>query len=250
MSDDGPGSALRNTLYKRKTRSARRMGPGRRVLFAVAVPLAEGLIRLWWRSCRIVRVVGAEHLDQVLAQTPSFLPAYWHQHHLFGARYLLSRQQDTRLKVGFLISPSLDGELGARLMRRLGGAVIRGSSSNTGALALKDYFQALTRDAISPVINPDGPRGPRFKCKPGAVLLAQMSNRPIVPLAYAARHAWTFHWDKFVLPWPFTRIAVAIGEPIRVPRTLDAQGVEQVQAAVEQALHAAYKAAHAALDES
>ena len=79
---------------------------------------------------------------------------------------------------------------------------------------MKEYFQALMREQVSPVLNPDGPRGPRFKCKPGAVLLAQMSHRPLLPLAYAASHAWLVHWDKFVLPWPFARIAVAIGEPM------------------------------------
>lgn len=248
MRDDKQGGALRNTLYKRKTRSGRRLGAGRKLLFALLVPVAEALIRLWWSSCRIRTVVGAQHLDAVLAQNASFLPAYWHQHHLFCARYLLGRQRDSALRVGFLISPSLDGEIGAQLMKRLGGVVIRGSSSNTGALALKDYYQALTKEGISPVINPDGPRGPRFKCKPGVVLLAQMSNRPILPLAYAARRAWLIHWDKFVLPWPFTRIAVAVGEPLRVPRTLDAAGVAALQTALEHSLYDAYRAARAALE--
>jgi Domain of unknown function (DUF374) len=48
---------------------------------------------------------------------------------------------------------SVDGELGAMILRRLGGAVIRGSSSHTGAQALKGYFQALMREQVSPVIN-------------------------------------------------------------------------------------------------
>ena len=37
---------------------------------------------------------------------------------------------------------------------------------------------------------PDGPRGPRFTFKPGALLLSQMSGRPILPMAYAASRAW------------------------------------------------------------
>ena len=59
--------------------------------------------------------------------------------------------------------------------------VIRGSSSHTGARALRDYYLALVQENISPIITPDGPRGPRFKFKPGAILLAQMSGRPMLP---------------------------------------------------------------------
>ena len=117
------------------------------------------------------------------------------------------------------------------LVRRLGGAVIRGSSTHTGARALRDYYTALVKDQVSPVLTPDGPRGPRFKFKPGALLLAQMSGRPILPMAYAASRAWLVKWDKFVIPKPFARIVVAIGEPVYVPRVIDAAGFEALQAA-------------------
>jgi hypothetical protein len=80
----------------------------------------------------------------------------------------------------------------------VGGRVIRGSSTHTGARALRDYYVALVQENISPVITPDGPRGPRFKFKPGAILLAQMSGRPMLPLAYAASRASLIKWDKFV----------------------------------------------------
>jgi hypothetical protein len=68
-------------------------------------PLLLGIVRLWWRSCPIVAVVGEEHLQSVLQRWPSFLPCYWHQHQLFGARYLMQLQQQQRLRAGFLISP-------------------------------------------------------------------------------------------------------------------------------------------------
>ena len=86
MSDDKPGGAFRNTIYRRVTASGRRMGPMRRWLYRLAAPTLLALVRLWWSSCRIVAVVGEEHLEAVLARWPSFLPCYWHQHQLFGAR--------------------------------------------------------------------------------------------------------------------------------------------------------------------
>jgi lysophospholipid acyltransferase (LPLAT)-like uncharacterized protein len=219
----------------------------RRLLYALAAPAVLAVVRLWWRSCRIVAVVGEEHLEAALRSAPSFLPCYWHQHQLFCARYLLQAQRHRRLRIGFLISPSVDGELGAMIIRRAGGYVIRGSSSHTGALALKGYFEALMREQISPVINPDGPRGPRFKFKPGAVLLAQMSGRPMLPMAYAASRAWLVHWDRFVLPVPFCRIAIALGVPRQVPRVLDAAAMQALMLEMEHTLKQTYASAHAAL---
>ncbi|HXR20496.1 MAG TPA: lysophospholipid acyltransferase family protein [Steroidobacteraceae bacterium] len=248
-SDEEPGreGALRNTIYRQITRSGRRMGRLRRALYGLLAPLVVGLVRLWWRSCRIVAVVGEAHLDAVLARAPSFLPCYWHQHQLFCGYYLLQAQQRRRLRVGFLISPSVDGELGAMIIRRVGGVVIRGSSSHTGALALKGYFEALVHEHVSPVINPDGPRGPRFKFKPGAVLLAQLSGRPMLPMAYVASRAWLVHWDRFVLPMPGSRIVIAFGPPREVARVLDAAAVEAITLDMERALHATYQSARAAL---
>ena len=56
-----------------------------------------------------------------------------------------------------------------------------------------------------------------------------MSQRPILPMAYAASRATLFHWDKFVLPWPFARIVIAIGEPRQVPRTMSPAALEPLQ---------------------
>src|SRR5665213_1960180 len=131
LTDPGPDEHLRNSFYRKNTRSGRRMTAGRRLLYWLAVPLALAIIKLWVGSCRVVRVVGVEHLDTALAKAPSLIPCYWHQHQLFCAAYLL-RQRARGLAVGWLISPSVDGELGAMMVRRIGGGVIRGSSTHTG----------------------------------------------------------------------------------------------------------------------
>jgi hypothetical protein len=241
--DDG---GLRNTLYRNATRSRRRMTPARRALYAVAVPIAAALIRLWWRCCPVVCIEGEEHFEAALARAPSLVPCYWHQHQLYCGKFLVE-QRARGFTAGWLISPSVDGELGAMLVRRFGGAVIRGSSTHTGARALRDYYQALTRDGVSPVITPDGPRGPRFEFKPGAILLAQMSQRPVLPLAYAASRAWLIKWDKFVIPMPGARIAIAIGAPRYVPRVTDAASLERLQGEMEGELKSLYGVARAAL---
>jgi lysophospholipid acyltransferase (LPLAT)-like uncharacterized protein len=134
------------------------------------------------------------------------------------------------------------------IARRAGGHVIRGSSTHTGARALRDYYQALVKEDISPVITPDGPRGPRFKFKPGAILLAQMSGRPILPMAYAASRAWRIKWDRFVIPVPFSRIAIAIGPPRYVPRAMDGPTLERLQGEMEVELRRLFEEARTALN--
>lgn len=213
----------------------------------MAAPIALGLMRLVWGWCKVVRLVGAEHIGAALAAAPSFIPVYWHQHQLFCAKFLFE-QRSAGVKLGVLISPSVDGEFGAIIVRSLGGEVIRGSSTHTGARALRDFYQALVHDGISPVIAPDGPRGPPWKFKPGALLLAQLSQRPVVPLSYCASRAWKISWDRFVIPKIGARIAIVVGEPVYVAKGLDAAALERLQADMEQRLGLLFEAAKAALE--
>jgi hypothetical protein len=210
--------------------------------------LALGLIRLGWGWCRVQKILGEEHIAEALGRTASFIPAYWHQHQLLCSKYLFDAGERGILKPGLLVSPSVDGEFGAMLARRLGGHVIRGSSTHTGARALRDFYQALVHEGVSPVIAADGPKGPRFKFKLGALLLAQLSQRPIVPMSYCASRAWKISWDRFVIPQPFARVVIAIGEPVYVRKGLDAAALEALQGEMEQRLSELFESARRALD--
>lgn len=237
----------RKPIYEQQTRSRRRLTPARRALYLLAVPVALALIRFWWKACRVVRVLGEGRLEQALATHGSVIPVYWHAHQLFPIRFLLAHRA-AGLKLGFLISPSVDGEIPALLVQRAGGYAIRGSSSNTGARALRDYYEAVVKQGVSPSITPDGPHGPRRQFKPGAILVAQMTGRPILPMAFAASRVFLFPtWDRFALPWPLARIVLAVGEPRVVPRRLDAAGLERWQAELRDELNRLFEQARAAL---
>ena len=69
----------------------------------------------------------------------------------------------------------------------------------------------------------DGPKGPRYVAKMGAVLLAKKTGNPILPFTIAAQHHWTVRrsWDQFQVPRPFTRVRVTIAAPIYVPAEAD-----------------------------
>ena len=226
--DPEDAGGLRNTLYKKETRSKRRMTPVRRFVWRIVATIGVFLIKTFWRSCRVVRIVGDEHMAAALAASPSLIPVYWHQHQIFCSKYLFD-QKARGLKLGFLISPSVDGDIGVMVVAKFGGHSIRGSTTHTGARALRDYYDALVKQGLSPSITPDGPKGPRFVFKPGAILLSQMSQRPMLPISWCASRATLFAWDKFVLPWPFSRIVIAVGAPRQVPRTMQPAALEAMQ---------------------
>ena len=238
---------LRNTLYRKVTRGNRRLTRGRMLVYRIAVVVAWALVRFFWATCRIQQRPGFEAARPAVRDAQSLIPVYWHQHLLFGARALLDLRPDG-LKVGFLISASVDGTGPAMLVQRVGGHVIRGSSTHTGARALRDYYETIVKQQISPAITPDGPRGPLHEFKPGAVMLSQLTGRPILPISIAASRTWRLRtWDRFELPLPFSRVVIAYGEPVRVPRGMDAQSLARMQAEMAQNLQALQAQARAAL---
>jgi lysophospholipid acyltransferase (LPLAT)-like uncharacterized protein len=225
-SDESP----RNRLYHGQTRSRRKLTRGRLLLYRVAVVVAWWLVRGLWATCRITHVAGRDAAGQAVREHRSLIPVYWHQHLLFGAHALLDLRSDG-LKPGFLVSASIDGTAPAMLVEKVGGQVIRGSSTNTGARALRDYYETIVKQQVSPAITPDGPRGPLHEFKPGAIMLAQITGKPILPIAVAHSRAYRFPtWDAFELPLPFSRVAIVYGEPIRVARAMEAAALADWQA--------------------
>lgn len=196
----------------------RKLSRRRKLFYALAGPLFGGLVRLWWMSCS-VRVIGDQSaLNQAARDGKPVIPCYWHQQHLFCARHMLGMLKQG-LRVGFLVSPSVDGEVPARLVAGMGARVIRGSSTRTGAQALRQMYQVVARDGVSPVTTVDGPKGPAKVFKEGAINLAGLTGAPMIPIACAARRAWYLdRWDRFLLPRPFTRVTVAIGAAVSVPK--------------------------------
>jgi len=250
VTDDATGSEApepRNTLYRKVTRGRRRLTRGRMLLYRVAVVVAWQLVHLFWATCRVRATPGLERARAAVRENRSVIPVYWHQHMLFGVKALLALRDDG-LKLGFLISPSVDGTAPAMLVGKIGAHVIRGSSTHTGARALRDYYETIVKQEISPAITPDGPRGPAHEFKPGAVMLAQLTGKPILPVSVAASRTWRFRtWDRFELPLPFSRVVIAYGEPVRLPRGVDAEALSRLQSDMAERLHALQREARAAL---
>lgn len=209
----------------------------RKVLPKIAKPLLKGLLNILWLTCRVKTVLGDEHAEKVIKDGKPVIPCYWHQNHMFGIYYMLQLRK-RGLKLGFLISPSRDGEVPAQIAESWGLRAIRGSSNRTGAKALKELYELITKEGISPVNTSDGPTGPIHKFKPGALMLAQMTGAPILPVSYSASSYWELKsWDKFIIPKPFSTVVIAVGEPRYVEKGIGMMEMEPVQKEMEDTLN-------------
>jgi len=92
----------------------------------------------------------------------------------------------------------------------------------------------MLKDGYSIVTTADGPRGPKYEFKSGTVLMARIAGVPIVPIACAADRAWYLNrWDDFMIPKPFARVVVAVGQPYLVSRDVKLDEIEPHRLAVQ-----------------
>ena len=93
---------------------------------------------------------------------------------------------------------------------------VRARAAAVGAVV---EMARLMRDGCTTAFTIDGPKGPRYVAKMGAVMLAKKSGHPIMPVTMALDRYWTTpSWDLFQIPKPFTRARVYVAPPIYVPR--------------------------------
>ncbi len=221
----------------------------RRIYYALGVSLLRGVIRMLTATYRVERVIGAEHIEPFLESKALCAPCYWHQHHVVGSTLMRSWVQKG-FKACFLISASVDGEVPARIARGWGAEVIRGSANQSGALALRD-MQRMMKNGFSIVTTADGPRGPKYEFKMGAILMARIAAIPIIPIACAADRAWYLkRWDNFMIPKPFSRIVLAIGEPYPIPKDTPLDALEPHRANVQAAVMSLMSDSEAALEDN
>jgi hypothetical protein len=83
---------------------------------------------------------------------------------------------------------------------------VRGSSSRLGREAANALVETL-RLGHDIGVTPDGPRGPCYDVKPGAVIVARRTRAPMLLIGGEFSSAWRLRsWDGFFLPKPFSRV--------------------------------------------
>ncbi|MBN1780033.1 DUF374 domain-containing protein [bacterium] len=141
--------------------------------------------------------------------TNKLLVAFWH------GRLLLPIPVFGHWHMVILTDKSWAGEVLARILRKFGHLVVRGSSKRGGFRGVLD-MKALMQKGHGGALAVDGPHGPVFRTKPGIIYLSQKLGYPLVPLTFGTDRAWILKstWDRFVLPKPFARCLVHMGPPI------------------------------------
>lgn len=152
------------------------------------------------------RSIGDEKVKKLRADRTAIVFTIWHGEML----PLLWAHRNQGVAV--LVSEHKDGELIAQILEWMGYATIRGSTSRGAGRALIGLVRTL-REGRDVAITPDGPRGPRHKFAPGAVVAAHRSGAPIIPTVAHVDRYWKLNsWDGFIIPKPFARITVSYGD--------------------------------------
>ena len=196
------------------------------------IPLFYYFLRCYLYLLRI-RVVGEEIALGCLADYGRLIVAVWHQRLLPALAYVMKFRHFEPI---IMISQSRDGELTARLTKRLGFVPVRGSSTRGGTTALVAILKALEKNpAVVHIV--DGPTGPKGIVKPGLISMAQVSGAVVLPLIVSAKKAWIIEsWDKFLVPKPFSEVSIVWGQPFVVPRVIDPASFEELRKEIEQSL--------------
>ncbi len=200
------------------------------LLATLAGVLLNAYGELFRRTSRIRFLAhpGVELL--VKQQRAAVIFALWHRHAFFVP--LLRGFQ--RQPITVLLSAHRDAQIVAVAVRLRGLQVVAGSSTRGGLRAYL-LLRRVLQQRESVCLTPDGPKGPAEQVKSGVIHLAQLSGCPIVPVAVSCSRAHRLRsWDRSVLPLPFSRVVIALGEPLRPEGSL-----EQGQALLMTGLHAA-----------
>lgn len=173
---------------------------------------------------------GQAHLEAILASGHRAIFTFWHVC-IFSATWYW-RQRG----IVVMSSQSRDGEFTGRFIKRFGYGTARGSSTRGASRALTEMADCLTH-GMDAAFTIDGPRGPVYVAKPGAVTLARHTGQAILPFHIAARRYLELpSWDRLQIPLPFTRAVMFIAPPIYVPGDADKATIANQQAALQTAL--------------
>ena len=174
------------------------------------------------------RISGLEHLHAAQAIGHP-IHAFWHGRILPGAVYFKRRG------IVVITSENFDGEWIARIITKFGYGTARGSSSRGARKALLQLVRDVEHTPVAFTL--DGPRGPARVAQPGAVWLAKVTGKPIIPFHLEANRHWTMKsWDRTQIPRPFATVGLAFAPPLLVPRDADDEDLDRMSRKLEAAL--------------
>jgi len=155
--------------------------------------------------------------DLVRAERGGGVFALWHDEVLFVAWAFGKYRGCT------LASPGDSGEMITRILELCGYQVLRGGSSTSRSRRAISPMRAMVRHlrdepGVIYGITTDGPSGPVYRMKEGAVGLAVSGQREIfVAKTWCRRYFRLPTWDRTLVPLPFNRLVHVYAGPIVPP---------------------------------
>ena len=185
-----------------------------------------------WAVWAVIRVLGPTIRFEVIGGQkagrdyhrgdPPHIYAFWHRCIVPAVWYFRNRG-------GVLMNTTnFDGQWTRRVIERLGYGTAQGSSTRGGLRGLAVMAKRM-EEGFDSGFTIDGPRGPRYVAKPGPVMLARRSGRPIILFHIGLERAWTLRksWDLMRIPKPFTRAVLVIAPTLYVPMDAGHDGLEE-----------------------
>jgi lysophospholipid acyltransferase (LPLAT)-like uncharacterized protein len=202
----------------------------RRMQIPVIAGVVYWILRLIGPTLRF-EIIGVHNAVQIREQGERGIGAFWHRCIFPAAWFWRNRGIVVMNTVHF------DGQWTRRVIERLGFGTVQGSSTRGGVEALAAMATRL-EEGNHVAFTIDGPRGPRYLAKPGAVILARRTGAPISAFHIAVKRGCTFRraWDLFRLPFPFSRAVLFVAPPIRVATDADNETMKRKQVEVQAAL--------------
>ena len=171
--------------------------------------------------------------NQICKNPRGVIGLVWHNRLLFLPTAFPAR---LRQHTFAMVSASRDGQYLSDFLKHFSIRTLRGSSSRKGANALLGAINAID-NKCNVIITPDGPRGPKYRIKKGAVMMASKTGAPLVPVTINSSKCWQLKsWDNFQIPKPGAKLTLIIGDPINVPQNINDSTLEDLRIKVEQAL--------------
>jgi lysophospholipid acyltransferase (LPLAT)-like uncharacterized protein len=186
-------------------------------------------VALYW----IVRAIGATLKFEVkgwehYTDREPLVYCFWHNRIPIATYFWRHRG------IVVMSSRSFDSEYIARFIQRFGYGAAKGSSTRGALSGLIQMIRAV-RSGKSAAFTVDGPRGPIYEAKPGALLLAKKTGAAILPFSISLDRCWRLpSWDRIEIPKPFAKAHVVIGERIYVKDADDEAEQRRFQRALDE----------------
>ena len=182
------------------------------------------------RTCRY-QVNGLSILAEAQAAGRPIIFATWHGNTMMLVGFFSSHYDFG--KIVLLMPDDWRGGMLSHFSQLLGAKPFPMNLSGDSSMATARKLAKLVRQVKKGAdcyITPDGPDGPGYVIKPGALYIAQKAKAIILPMGAYARNSYHVNrWDMYTVPYPFSRISIEIGAPVSI-----AANIEELDTATEE----------------